>query len=206
MNRLTDLPNIGPVLAANLRKIGVETPEAFREIYRYLEEHPDKPGCYEFAMVGYLLGNTVTEHGHVARGVCQEDEEHYLLRVTEHTHIEKAGADARSTVDGGETWTRLPGDTVVSMNLWGFTPSFLWEAEARFPAFLDNALKTNPMKGEYLLPNVVRDLLDAGKATVKVLSSHDKWYGVTYQEDKPLVVKALAEKTAQGQYPDGLWG
>lgn len=69
-------------------------PEAFREIYRYLEEHPDKPGCYEFAMVGYLLGNTVTEHGHVARGVCQEDEEHYLLRVTEHTHIEKAGADA----------------------------------------------------------------------------------------------------------------
>ena len=83
-------------------------PEAFREIYRYLEEHPDKPGCYEFAMVGYLLGNTVTEHGHVARGVCQEDEEHYLLRVTEHTHIEKDGADARSTVDGGETWTRLP--------------------------------------------------------------------------------------------------
>ena len=76
-------------------------PEAFREIYRYLEEHPDKPGCYEFAMVGYLLGNTVTEHGHVARGVCQEDGEHYLLRVTEHTHIEKDGADARFTEDGG---------------------------------------------------------------------------------------------------------
>ena len=180
-------------------------PEAFREIYRYLEEHPDKPGCYEFAMVGYLLGNTVTEHGHVARGVCQEDGEHYLLRVTEHTHIEKDGADARSTVDGGETWTRLPGDTVVSMNLWGFTPSFLWEAEARFPAFLDQVLAEDPQKGEYFLPSVVTQLLEEKRARVKVLRSTDKWYGVTYREDKPQVVAAIAAMTQSGLYPERLW-
>lgn len=114
-------------------------------------------------MVGYLLGNTVTEHGHVARGVCQEDEEHYLLRVTEHTHIEKAGADARSTVDGGETWTRLPGDTVVSMNLWGFTPSFLWEAEARFPAFLDQVLARGPPEGG-VFPAQCGDTATGGEA------------------------------------------
>ena len=171
----------------------------------YLEEHPDKPGCYEFAMVGYLLGNTVTEHGHVARGVCQEDEEHYLLRVTEHTHIEKDGADARSTVDGGETWTRLPGDTVVSMNLWGFTPSFLWEAEARFPAFLDQVLAEDPQKGEYFLPSVVTQLLEEKRARVKVLRSTDKWYGVTYREDKPQVVAAIAAMTQSGLYPERLW-
>ena len=181
-------------------------PEGFKKIYDYLESHPDQPGCYEFAMVGYLLGNTVTENGHVARGICEEDSENYLTRVTERTRIEKDGADARFTEDDGATWTHLSGNTIVSMNLWGFTESFLREDTARFAAFLDKALAENPMKGEYFLPSVVSQLIDEGKARVKVLTSHDKWYGVTYQEDKPLVVKALAEKTAQGQYPDGLWG
>ena len=161
-------------------------PEGFREIYQYLESHPDSDNCYEFAMVGYLLGNTVTEHGHVARGICEEDENNYLLKVTEHTHIEKMGADARYTEDDGKTWTEVPGSTIVSMNLWGFTNSFLKEAEARFPKFLDNAVKTNPLKAEYFLPSVVTELLEEGKARVKVLRSADKWYGVTYKEDKPL--------------------
>ena len=180
-------------------------PEGFKAIYDYLENHPDQPGCYEYAMVGYRLGNTVTEHGHVARGVCQESEDGFLLRVTEHTHIEKDGADARFTEDGGQTWTPISGGTIVSMNLWGFTRSFLTEAEARFPAFLDRALRENPLKGEYYLPSVVTQLLEEGKARVKVLRSHDKWYGVTYQADKPVVVAAIAEKTAQGLYPDKLW-
>mgnify|MGYP005810866573 FL=1 len=180
-------------------------PEGFREIYQYLESHPDRPGCYEYAMVGYLLGNTVTEHGHVARGICEEDREGYLLRVTEHTHIEKDGADARFTEDGGATWHRLPGSTVVSMNLWGFTRSFLDEVQARFPAFLDRALAQDPLKAEYFLPGVVTQLLEEGKARVKVLRSSDKWYGVTYKEDKPVVVRAIAEKTAAGLYPDRLW-
>ena len=180
-------------------------PEGFREIYQYLESHPDSDGCYEFAMVGYLLGNTVTEYGHVARGICEEDENNYLLKVTERTHIEKMGADARFTEDEGKTWTEVPGSTIVSMNLWGFTESFLKEAEARFPKFLDEALKTNPLKAEYFLPSVVTQLLEEGKGRVKVLRSADKWYGVTYKEDKPCVVAAIAEKTASGLYPDKLW-
>lgn len=180
-------------------------PEGFREIYQYLESHPDSDGCYEFAMVGYLLGNTVTEYGHVARGICEEDENNYLFKVTERTHIEKMGADARFTEDEGKTWTEVPGSTIVSMNLWGFTESFLKEAEARFPKFLDEALKTNPLKAEYFLPSVVTQLLEEGKARVKVLRSADKWYGVTYKEDKPCVVAAIAEKTASGLYPDKLW-
>ena len=180
-------------------------PEGFKKIYDYLESHPDQPGCYEFAMVGYLLGNTVTENGHVARGICEEDSENYLTRVTERTRIEKDGADARFTEDDGATWTHLSGNTIVSMNLWGFTESFLKEAEARFPAFLDKALAENPLKGEYFLPSVVTQLLEEKKARVTVLRSTDKWYGVTYREDKPVVVNAIAEMTANGLYPDKLW-
>lgn len=180
-------------------------PEGFKKIYDCLESHPDQPGCYEFAMVGYLLGNTVTENGHVARGICEEDSENYLTRVTERTRIEKDGADARFTEDDGATWTHLSGNTIVSMNLWGFTESFLKEAEARFPAFLDKALAENPLKGEYFLPSVVTQLLEEKKARVKVLRSTDKWYGVTYREDKPVVVNAIAEMTANGLYPDKLW-
>ena len=180
-------------------------PEAFQTIYDYLSQNPDQPDCYEFAMVGYLLGNTVTENGHVARGVCVEDSEHFLQTVTERTHIEKDGANARFTEDGGETWSPLPGDTIVSMNMWGLTRGFIDEAEARFPAFLDKAMAENPLKGEYFLPSVVSALIQEGKARVKVLKSTDRWYGVTYQADKPVVVAAIAEKTAAGLYPDNLW-
>ena len=180
-------------------------PEGFREIYDYLAANPDRPGCYEFAMVGYRLGNTVTENGSVARGICEEDEHNFLVRVTERTRIEAEGADARFTEDGGETWTHLSGDTVVSMNLWGFTRSFMDEARARFPAFLDKTLAENPLKGEYFLPSVVTQLLDEHKARVKVLRSADKWYGVTYREDRPVVLRAIADMTASGLYPDNLW-
>ena len=179
-------------------------PEAFRAIYDYLLSHPDGDR-YEYAMVGYLLGNTVTEHGHVARGVCAEDENHYLRQVTEHTHIEKDGDHARFTEDGGATWSVLPGDAMVSMNLWGFTPSFLREAQSRFPAFLERALAEQPEKGEYFLPSVVSQLIDEGKARVRVLRSHDRWYGVTYKEDKPTVVQAIAAMTQRGLYPEQLW-
>ena len=178
-------------------------PEAFREIYEYLAAHPDGD-LYEYVMVGYLVKNTVTENGTVARGVCEETADHYLTQVTERTKIEK-GEPPRYTEDNGATWTDLPGSTIVSMNMWGFTRSFLDEALARFPAFLDKALAENPEKGEYFLPTVVSQLIDEGKARVKVLRSEDKWYGVTYREDKPAVVAAIAEKTASGLYPDRLW-
>ena len=178
-------------------------PEAFREIYSYLSAHEDGD-VYEYVMVGYLLKNTVTENGTVARGVCEETADHYLTQVTERTKIEK-GEPPRYTEDDGATWTDLSGDTIVSMNMWGFTRSFLDEALARFPAFLDKALAENPEKGEYFLPTVVSQLIDEGKARVKVLRSEDKWYGVTYREDKPTVTAAIAEKTAAGLYPDRLW-
>ena len=178
-------------------------PEAYQEIFNYLSSHQDGD-VYEYVMVGYLLKNTVTENGTVARGVCEETEDHFLTQVTERTKIEK-GDPPRYTEDDGKTWIELPADTIVSMNMWGFTRSFLDEALARFPAFLDKTLSENPEKGEYFLPTVVSQLIDEGKARVKVLRSEDKWYGVTYREDKPTVVAAIAEKTASGLYPDQLW-
>ena len=180
-------------------------PEGFEQIYNYLLHHPDTPEMYEYAMVGYLLKNTVTENGSVARGVCTETASGYLHNVVERTKIVKGEMNPRYTEDDGETWHDLSEDDIVSMNLWGFQKSYLEEAWAGFPAFLDKALAENPMKGEYFLPTVVSNLLSKKKARVKVLRSNDKWYGVTYKEDKPTVVAALAELRRKGIYPDTLW-
>ena len=177
---------------------------AFREIYNYLSAHGDDDK-YRYCMVGYELGKTVTDNGSVARGVCQVNEQGYLESVVERTKIEKCEGGIRFTEDDGKTWTPLGDKTTVSMNMWGFTPSFAAESQARFPAFLDKALQENPMKGEYFLPSTVSALLAEDKATVKMLYSPDKWYGVTYAADKPVVVEALRTMTAQGLYPDGLW-
>ncbi len=180
-------------------------PHAFQLIYDQLASLPENGDTLPFCMVGYRLKNTLTEYGHVARGVCSVDDNGVLLEVTEHTHIEKTADGARFTEDGGETWTSLDPETVVSMNLWGFTPGLLDEIGARFPAFLDQALKTDPIKGEYQLPTVVNALLQEGKASVRVLTSPDKWCGVTYKEDKPAVMEAIAEKHRSGLYPAPLW-
>ena len=181
-------------------------PEAFRLIYDFLSAQDEAAVPQRYAMVSYLLGNTVTENGSVARGVCRVGEDGLLQEVVEHTRIEKDGADARSTQDGGETWQRLPGSTPVSMNFWGFQRSFVDEGEARFPEYLDQILAENPEKGEFYLPLLVSRLIEEGRAQVQVLRSEDKWYGVTYREDKPGVVAALAEMTARGLYPEDLWG
>jgi hypothetical protein len=179
-------------------------PEGFQAIYNYLSTHPDGEQ-YSFAMVGYLLKNTTTANGHVARGVCVTNEQGHLLSVTERTRIEEYPGGIHFSTDDGESWTDLDPNTLVSMNLWGFSQSFVTEAQARFARFLDTALVENPLKGEYFLPSVVSQLLDEGKATCQVLSSHDKWYGVTYQADKPDIIAALAKKTADGEYPSPLW-
>ena len=176
--------------------------ECFRKLYDYLSQ-PHKAG--EYCMVGYLLRNTVTDNGSVARGVCEADANGKLVTINERTRIEKHPGGIHFTEDDGASWTELGEDTLVSMNMWGFQPDLIGEMGKRFPAFLDNALKTNPMKGEYLLPNVVRDLLAEGSATVDVLSTPDKWYGVTYHEDKAGVVAAMAQKAADGIYPTPLW-
>ena len=177
---------------------------AFREIYKYLSNARDGEK-YDYCMVGYQLGKTVTDNGSVARGICQVDENSYLTAVVERTQIEKYPGGIHFTTDGGATWEDVAADTPVSMNMWGYTPSFLKEIEARFPAFLKEEVPQNPEKAEFFLPMTVGKLLQEGKATVKVLRSADKWYGVTYAADKPQVVAALKEMTAEGKYPDGLW-
>jgi NDP-sugar pyrophosphorylase family protein len=180
--------------------------DAFKTIFDYLSTHADTPDCYEYSMVGYLLENTVTENGSVARGVCSCNDQGYLDNVVERTKIVKGEVMPRFTEDDGATWTDLPGSTIVSMNIWGFNRSYLDEAMARFPAFLDAAVQTNPLKAEFYLPTVVSQLLEEKKARVRVLSSRDKWYGVTYKEDKPVVVAALKALRDAGVYPKDLWG
>ena len=177
---------------------------AFKTIFEYLSTAKDGEK-QDFCMVGYLLGNTVTDNGSVSRGVCMADEKGYLADIQERTRIEKQPDGIRYTEDDGQTWTDLSFDTLVSMNMFGFTPSFLDALKAGFPDFLTNQLPANPMKAEYLLPRSVDAMLKAGKATVRMLQSADRWYGVTYAADKPMVVAALAQLTAEGKYPDGLW-
>lgn len=177
--------------------------EAFREIGAFLETAEDG-GKAHWAMVGYQLQNTLTENGHVARGVCVE-KDGILETVVERTRIEKRADGPAYTEDGGETWHLLPADATVSMNLWGFTPGFVEDLKCDFRAFLENDVPKNPMKAEYFLPFVVNDQIRAGKADVRVLKSADKWYGVTYKEDKPVVMRALADMMASGVYPDPLW-
>ena len=176
---------------------------AFREIYNRLCKAQDA-AAYDYCMVGYSLGNTVTDNGSVSRGVCQVDERNLLTNIVERTKIEKQ-ADAIRFTEDGETWEDLTFDTPVSMNMWGYTPSFLEELKARFPAFLESKVPGNPMKAEFFLPGTVAELLAEGKATVEVLRSGDKWYGVTYAADKPQVVAALRAMTEAGLYPEGLW-
>ncbi len=177
---------------------------AYELMYDYLtsQEEDEK---YRYAMVGYILENTLTENGHVARGVCVLDENGYLTDINERTHIERRDGGAAYTEDEGKSWTVLPEGSTVSMNMWGFSASILKELDERFSKFLDENLASNSMKCEYFLPSVVNELLDEEKATVQVLKSQDKWYGVTYKEDKAFVVEAMKALKDSGVYPKHLW-
>lgn len=178
--------------------------EAFKLIYDYLAAHGDDEK-YRYTMVGYKLGNTVTDNGHVARGICDMNECGELVAIHERTRIEKRNGGIAYTEDDGETWIPVSEDTIVSMNMWGFTNSILKELKERFPAFLDRGLEENPVKCEYFLPAVVSGLLEEDKATVAVLASADKWYGMTYKEDKPVVAAAIQKMKDEGVYPKNLW-
>lgn len=175
-------------------------PTAFSTIYNFLRDNKQEN---HYAMVGYRLRNTVTEHGSVARGVCSV-EQGLLTDITERTKIYKRGEDAAYTEDG-ETFVDLPGDTIVSMNLWGFTAHMLDELWARMPAFLDENLPQNPLKCEYFLPSVVDAQLKSGTATVQVLPCEEVWYGVTYREDLESVRAAIADMKKNGIYEEALW-
>lgn len=176
-------------------------PTAFSTIFNFLRDNQDEH-CY--AMVGYRLRNTVTENGSVARGVC-EVENGLLTGITERTKIFKRGQDAAFTEDDGATFTDLPGETIVSMNLWGFSAGLLDVLWERFPAFLDANLPVNPKKCEYFLPFVVNDQLADRTAQVRVLPCEETWYGVTYREDLGSVVNAIAGMKQAGIYKEDLW-
>jgi hypothetical protein len=173
---------------------------AYSTIYDFLKNSADE---HVYSMVGYQVRNTVTEHGSVARGVCEE-RDGYLTGVTERTKIFKKGGDAEFTEDG-EHFTFLPGDTTVSMNFWGFTAGLLDVLWARFPAFLDENLPKNPLKCEYFLPFVVNSQLADGSARVRMLHCDEAWYGVTYKDDLQSVCDAIADMKRRGVYEEELW-
>ena len=173
---------------------------AFRALYDFLAEPMAES---ENAMVGYRMRNTVTENGYVARGVC-ETANGFLTSITERTHIEKRGDHTAYTTDG-ETYIDLPGDTLVSMNFWGFRKRMMRAFDERFEDFVREILPKNPLKAEYFLPWVADKEMHAGLARVQVLPCEETWYGVTYREDLPRVQAAVADMKAKGVYPKKLW-
>ena len=177
---------------------------AYATLYEYLTGHQD--GIVPpYAMVGYELKNTLTDKGSVARGICVTDEQGFLKDIVERTKIIKTETGAAFTEDDGATYTDVSVDSLVSMNMWAFYPSVFELFEEALESFFEKQVEKNPLKAECLIPTEIDKLLKSGKATVEVLSSRDKWFGVTYQEDKPLVKAAIAALKEEGMYPDKLW-
>ncbi len=177
--------------------------ETFSLIYDEVTKKKEDCGIYDFCMVGFKVENTLTENGHVARGVCQTNSAGYLTDIVERTKIAKKDGKIMFTEDD-ESWTEIPEGSTVSMNCWGFTEDMMKELEDRFSDFLKKN-RDNALKCEYFLPFVVDDLLKEGKARVKVLDTTEKWYGVTYKADKEIVVAAVKQKVSDGVYPEKLW-
>ncbi len=177
---------------------------AFSMIYQALEQQVEKD-THSYHMVGYVLENTLTEHGSVSRGVCEVSNDSKLIGIVERTKIEKHEEAAAYSLDGGSTWEELAADSTVSMNLWGFNPSIMEELETAFVRFLEEEVPSNPQKSEFFLPTVVQQLLEQGKAEVQVHKSQDRWFGVTYKEDKDKVVEAIKELKKRKVYPQHLW-
>ena len=176
--------------------------EGFKLIHDYLVEHCTDNSAMDFCMAGYVLENTLSENGGVSRGVCETDAQSNLVRVTETHNITKTASGA--AVPEGEGWRDIDPKSYVSMNMWGLTPALIDRLYTGFPAFLDS-IADNPLKVEYLLPMEVDKLLQAGKASVKLLPTNDKWFGVTYKEDKPAVVAAIRKLIEDGVYPSPLF-
>lgn len=176
--------------------------EGFRIINEFLNRPKQSDKKYHFCMAGFSLGNTLSENGTVTRGVCTVSEDGVLEKVTETHEIRPAGDKAVATENGEDL--ELPLDCPVSMNMWGFTPDFLDELQSRFVDFL-KTVKEGDLKAEYLLPTIVDDLIKEGKAEVTVLNTNDKWFGVTYKEDKPVVVESFQKLVDEGVYPERLF-
>lgn len=179
--------------------------EAFVKIHDYLVNQivPDS-NVFDICMAGFILGNTLSENGGVTRGVCRVDENEILLEVAETYELKQQGDLAEGRDEEGKI-VRVPLKQNVSMNMWGMSPVFLEELERGFPEFLDS-LAEGDIKTEYLLPRIIGKLVQEGRAKVRVLETADKWFGVTYKEDKPAVAKAIRGLVNQGLYPERLFG
>lgn len=178
--------------------------EAFSLLYQELSQADENATPYPFCMVGYDVANTLTENGFVARGVCEINDKMQLTNITERTKIKQQEGKIVYTENDGESYTEIPENSTVSMNFWGFVPKMLEELENRFAAFLDQN-QANIQKAEYFLPFVVNELIQEKKAVVTVLKTSEKWYGVTYKEDRERVAAAFEAMTESGKYPKGLW-
>lgn len=174
--------------------------EAFVKVHDFLIKDDLKDT--EFCMAGFVLGNTLSDNGTVTRGVCKVDENNLLVDIIETKGIEQKGDTAVALNSAGDEIT-LSLEGAVSMNMWGFTPILLEKLEDGFKTFLEK--EGQELKSEYLLPEVVGDLIKTGSVSVEVLKSADKWFGVTYKEDKPIVVASFKELISQGQYPEKLF-
>ncbi|KMQ65386.1 nucleotide-diphospho-sugar transferase [Chryseobacterium angstadtii] len=174
--------------------------DAFMVMYDFLKN--TDMNSYNFSMIGYLLKNTVSDHGYVSRGVCDVDFNGNLLNVTERTYIEKSENGLRYKEED-ESFTPIEEEVTVSMNFWGFTPRCFEFGSDSFNRFLEKNKES--LKAEYYLPTLVADSIASGKVNVKLLKSDDRWFGVTYPEDKKMVQKAISELRMKKLYPENLW-
>ena len=178
--------------------------EAFRNIHHYMtEEMETETSVYDMCMAGFILSNTLSANGTVTRGICQLNPDHTLKTVTETYDIEMKRQKLFANDSKGNP-VKISPDQPVSMNMWGFPPSFLDELEQGFPRFLDQ-IQPGDVKTEYLLPQIVDDLIRQGKARVQVLETRDKWFGVTYREDKEAVMASIHELIKAGAYSEHLY-
>lgn len=175
---------------------------SYEAVWRHLAAAAEQGRSHDYCLVGYRLADTLTEHGHVARGICSVAPDGTLVDIHERIHIERHGDAARFTEDG-QTWVPLALDTPVSMNIWGFMTSLFAELEVRLPRFL--AAHGDDLKAEFFVPEVVGELVREGRASVQVLPTHDRWYGVTYQQDRPELSRAVEGMIERGIYPARLW-
>lgn len=180
--------------------------EAFVKLHDYLLENQSKAdgtNPYDVSMAGFILKNTLSENGGVTRGVCQTDENHHLKKVEETYEIQFKGGKLTG-LDEEKQEISLNEDSYVSMNMWGLYPCFLGELERGFKEFLSN-IREGDLKAEYLLPKIIDKLLKEGRANVSVLETRDKWFGVTYQEDKQSVMDSIHDLVAKGVYKEKLF-
>ena len=180
-------------------------PSSFQLLYNAIPEVEAHITPARYLMAGYQLDKTLTENGHVARGICSLDQNGFLSSIIERTYVVRRSDGIAFSEDQGKSFQSLPGNSTVSMNCWCFPPSFLSSLAEQFPHFLTKTLRENPLKGEFFLPDVVRKMMQEQKAEVRVLHSPDQWYGVTYREDKENVVRAVRSMVKKGLYPKNLW-